>query len=198
MKLGAATFKWCVVGAKVSFLATIWLTVPPLMLGTLLESLVVIPIRTPLRETPVYPWVQVWALGLVFLKIWVRCVIVGAVGDPDGPFRRALERIMEQGLVRLDMAMVLGEVIMPVILALGDYLVTPYFVSRTLCLFFVESYYIKTLVTRFAPLAYLAVRVLAGVFRGAASSLRRLYCEIRDEKYLLRTQLVNRDEGVAA
>ena len=196
VKLGAAVFKWTVVGAKVTLLAAVWLTIPPLLLGTLLESLVVIPIRTPLRETPMYPWIQVWALGLVFLKIWIRCVIVGAVGDPDGDFGRALDRVMEQGVVRLDTMLVLREVIWPVVLELGDYLITPFCVSRTLCLFLVEDYYTKTLIMRFAPLAYLVMRGLLSVLRGAASSVHSLYCEIRDEKYLLRTQLVNREETV--
>ena len=91
-----------------------------------------------------------------------------------------------------------SEVIAPVVLALGDYLATPYFISRTLCLFFAESYYTKTLIMRFAPLAYLLLTLLLGVLRRATGSLQRLYCEIRDEKYLLRTQLVNRDEDVVA
>ena len=178
-----------------SLLSAIWLTIPPILLGTLLESLIVIPIRTPLSETPIYPWVQVWALGLVFLKIWIRCVVVGAVGDPDGTFRRALDRVLQQGLMHLDALLVLRDVILPVILNLSDYLVTPYFLSRTLCLFVVKDYYRKTLVMRFAPLAYLALKGLLVMLKSSADGLRNLYCEIRDEKYLLRTQLVNREEA---
>ena len=64
--------KWMVIGVKVLVLGSIWLVVIPLMIGVIFESVAVIPLRVAAQETPVYPLMQCWALGLVFLKIWMR------------------------------------------------------------------------------------------------------------------------------
>ena len=63
--------------------------------------------------------------------------------------QKSLDRVLQQGLMHLDALLVLRDVIWPVILNLSDYLVTPYFLSRTL-LVVVKDYYRKTLVMRFA------------------------------------------------
>jgi hypothetical protein len=64
--------KWSIVVAKVLILSIVWLTVFPLLVGLLFETAIVIPFRTPLDESPNYPLIQCWALGLMFLKIWMR------------------------------------------------------------------------------------------------------------------------------
>ena len=52
---------------EIGFLALFWLTIPPVIIGYLLECIVVIPITLG-NETPLMPIAQCWALGLVFLK----------------------------------------------------------------------------------------------------------------------------------
>ena len=109
--LVSATIKWTSIALKVFGLGALWLVVPPLLLGTLMESIIVIPARTSWVESPVYPWLQVWALGLIFLKIFLRCVLVGAVGN-DG-YRLVLERILQQGFAHLDATFIFKEAISP-------------------------------------------------------------------------------------
>ena len=46
----------------------------PVLIGLLFELLVVIPLRVPIDESPMFLLYQDWALGLVFLKIWTRLV----------------------------------------------------------------------------------------------------------------------------
>lgn len=46
----------------------------PVLIGLLFELLVVVPLRVPIDESPVFLLYQDWALGLVFLKIWTRLV----------------------------------------------------------------------------------------------------------------------------
>ena len=50
------------------------IVVIPVLIGLLFELLVVIPLRVPVDESPVFLLYQDWALGLVFLKIWTRLV----------------------------------------------------------------------------------------------------------------------------
>lgn len=47
-----AARKWTWVGVKIVVLGVLWLSIPPLLTGMLLESIAVIPIKTPLTETP--------------------------------------------------------------------------------------------------------------------------------------------------
>eukprot|EP00968_Pinguiococcus_pyrenoidosus_P027297 scaffold7364_cov204-Pinguiococcus_pyrenoidosus.AAC.3 len=74
-------------GAKWAILLVIWLGVIPLGLGLMGEAYGAIPIRSTLTELPLVPLMQVWAMGLVFLKIWARCVLLAAraieVQGPD-------------------------------------------------------------------------------------------------------------------
>ncbi len=47
----------------------------PVLIGLLFELVVVVPLRVPVDESPVFLLYQDWALGLVFLKIWTRLVL---------------------------------------------------------------------------------------------------------------------------
>ena len=46
----------------------------PVLIGLLFELLVIVPMRVPVDESPVFLLYQDWALGLIFLKIWTRLV----------------------------------------------------------------------------------------------------------------------------
>lgn len=47
----------------------------PVLIGLLFELLLVFPLRVRVDESPVFLLYQDWALGLVFLKIWMRAVL---------------------------------------------------------------------------------------------------------------------------
>ncbi len=51
------------------------IVVVPVLIGLLFELVVVVPLRVPVDESPVFLLYQDWALGLVFLKIWTRLVL---------------------------------------------------------------------------------------------------------------------------
>lgn len=63
---------WLLVVSKSLFVALLWFGLAPLLLGLLFEVTLVIPFRTPLNESPAYPLLQCWALGLLFLNFWLR------------------------------------------------------------------------------------------------------------------------------
>ena len=48
----------------------------PVLIGLLFELLVIVPMRVPVDESPVFLLYQDWALGLIFLKIWTRLVSI--------------------------------------------------------------------------------------------------------------------------
>lgn len=64
--------RWLVSVARCAVLAVLLVGVAPLLLGSLFEQILVLPFRVPIDEVAATPWVQNWAIGLVFLKIWVK------------------------------------------------------------------------------------------------------------------------------
>ena len=64
--------KWALVAIKTLFLGSIWLTFIPLLVGILLDTILITPLLTPLRESPSCSIILAWSLGLLFLIAWVR------------------------------------------------------------------------------------------------------------------------------
>lgn len=64
--------KWGLVVTKVSLAAVLWVSLPPLLLGYLFMALFVLPLRVRPEETPIYSFLQLWAFGLVGLKLGAR------------------------------------------------------------------------------------------------------------------------------
>lgn len=63
---------WVGIFCQSLLVAVLWFGAAPLLLGLLFEVVLVIPIRTPLNESPAYPLLQCWAIGLLFLNFWLR------------------------------------------------------------------------------------------------------------------------------
>ncbi|CAN7119990.1 unnamed protein product [Brassica rapa subsp. narinosa] len=91
-------WKWCGIVIKSSVLLGIWL-------------LVIVPIRVPIDESPVFIMYQDWALGLIILKIWTRLIM-------DDIWRAKFERVKEDGFSRLQGLWVLREIVLPVVMKL--------------------------------------------------------------------------------
>ncbi|KFK30041.1 hypothetical protein AALP_AA7G209500 [Arabis alpina] len=62
-------WKWCAIFFKSSVLSAIWVFIILVLIGLLFELLVIVPIKIPVDERPVFLLYQDWALGLIFLKI---------------------------------------------------------------------------------------------------------------------------------
>lgn len=71
-KLLFVVVKWIGIITKVVLVGALWLIVPPMLVGYLIEALAVIPFRTTVHETAHYPFLQCWAIGLILLKVWTR------------------------------------------------------------------------------------------------------------------------------
>lgn len=68
--------KWSAVTCQGVFLVLTMGILAPTLLGALFKELVVMPFYVPLDESPVANTVlQNWAVGLVFLKLWVRVMV---------------------------------------------------------------------------------------------------------------------------
>lgn len=67
-----STAKWLSLTVQMLGVGLLWLAVPPLILGVLLEALFVVPLRVSLMETSYFPFLQNWAFGLIILKAFCK------------------------------------------------------------------------------------------------------------------------------
>ncbi len=66
------TAKWLGLTAQLLGVGLLWLAVPPLILGVLLEAIFVVPLRVSAMETSYFPFLQNWAFGLIILKAFCK------------------------------------------------------------------------------------------------------------------------------
>jgi len=181
--------KWAMMSIKALLLGAVWLSIPPVLLGFLVEALFLIPVRTPIQETPQYPFLQCWAIGLIILKVWLRCVLSGVFGDIE--LRTQLELIIIRGFAQFDAKHCWDVLVLPTCLVLMDLALVPYFCARFLSMG-VQSYTLRTLLVRFSFHSYIILRVSLYVAYHSVRYLVKLHNEVRDSKYLIGTQLTNR------
>ena len=70
--LAALCLRWLGVLLKSLLVAVLWFGAAPLLAGLLFKVALVVPLRTPLNESPSYPLLPCWAMGLLFLNFWLR------------------------------------------------------------------------------------------------------------------------------
>jgi len=134
-QLARAGVAFAVTATKAATLAIAWLGVVPLLLGLLFELLVLVPI-CPLNEgvdPRVFSLYQVWAVGLLLLKLWHRLAMTGVAVPPTPPeWVTALMRFHEEGLATVDARWMLHNVLIPLIGGLAVAIALP-FVPYALC-----------------------------------------------------------------
>ena len=132
---------------------------------------------------------QCWAVGLVMLKIWTRCLLMGALGD--NIYRARIERVLQQGAAGIDAYYVMTSIIFPITIALADKLIIPYFFARVLGAALTNSYALQTALIRYSFLAYFLLLVVVHACSHVHRHLVLVYNEIRDSRYLIGTELAN-------
>lgn len=179
---------WTVLGFKIMTISSVWLTIIPLLIGIGFESIAVVPLRTATNETPRYPLLQCWAVGLVFLKIWTRCIFLGG----ENRWRPIFEQVLAQGIWNVNMMMIFSQIVFPVFLFLADFILVPYFITRSVSILLGWSYDYRTFAVRYSFIGFAAFRCLFICLVELVAVLTKLHNDIRDSRYLVGTQLTNR------
>jgi len=100
----------------------------PLLYGFLLEVVVLMPVRVPLNQSPVYFIWQDWALGAMYTKITIAVTFMG----PDWWLKAAIEQLYEDGLRNMNLKFIFTNLFLPVCSTLGLALAVPYIVAYDL------------------------------------------------------------------
>ncbi|RWR77573.1 putative E3 ubiquitin ligase SUD1 [Cinnamomum micranthum f. kanehirae] len=185
-------WKWCAIFAKSSALLSLWIFVIPVLIGLLFELLLVFPMRVRVDESPVFLLYQDWALGLVFLKIWTRAVMM----DQMAPFmneswRLKFERVREDGFSRLQGLWVLREIVVPIMMKLLTALCVPYVFARGIFPVLGYPLIVNSAVYRFAWLGCLLFGLTGFCIKRFHIWFTNLHNSIRDDRYLIGRRLHN-------
>ncbi|KAG7540451.1 Zinc finger RING-CH-type [Arabidopsis thaliana x Arabidopsis arenosa] len=179
------TLKWCGIVFKSSMLLAIWAFIIPVLIGLLFELLVIVPMRVPVDESPVFLLYQDWALGLIFFKIWTRLVMLDyMLPIVDDSWRAKFERVREDGFSRLQGLWVLREIVFPIVMKLLTALCVPYVLARGVFPMLGYPLVVNSAVYRFAWIGCLSVILFCFWFRN-------LHNSIRDDRYLIGRRLHN-------
>ncbi|CAM8930899.1 unnamed protein product [Rhodiola kirilowii] len=191
-------WKWCGIVIKSSALLSIWVLVIPVLIGLLFELLVIVPMRVPVDESPVFLLYQDWALGLIFLKIWTRLVMLDHMMPlVDESWRIKFERVRENGFSRLQGLWVLREIVSPIIMKLLTALCVPYVLARGVFPIFGYPLVINSAVYRYAWIGCLSISLLAFCAKRFHVWFTNLHNSIRDDRYLIGRRLHNFGEDNA-
>ncbi|KAL4588703.1 hypothetical protein LXL04_001598 [Taraxacum kok-saghyz] len=185
-------WKWCSIVIKSSILLSIWIFVIPVMIGLLFELLVIVPMRVPVDESPVFLLYQDWAFGLIFLKIWTQLVMLDQMAPlVDDSWRVKFERVRENGFSRLQGVWVLREIVTPIIMKLLTALCFPYVLARGVFPVFGYPLVVNSAVYRFAWLGCLGFSLVCFCGKRFHVWVRNLHNSIRDDRYLIGRRLHN-------
>ncbi|WCJ17737.1 RING/U-box superfamily protein [Euphorbia peplus] len=188
-------WKWCGIVLKSSLLLSIWIFVIPVMIGLLFELLVIVPMRVPVDESPVFLLYQDWALGLIFLKIWTRLVMLDHMMPlVDESWRVKFERVRDDGFSRLQGFWVLREIVFPIIMKLLTALCVPYVLARGVFPVLGYPLVVNSAVYRFAWLGCLCFSVMCFCAKRFHVWFTNLHNSIRDDRYLIGRRLHNYGE----
>ncbi|KAG5254177.1 E3 ubiquitin ligase [Salix suchowensis] len=188
--LFSQVWKWCSVVLKSLALLSIWIFVIPVLIGLLFELLVIVPMRVPVDESPVFLLYQDWALGLIFLKIWTRLVMLDQVMPlVDESWRMKFERVREDGFSRLQCLWVLREIVFPIIMKLLTALCVPYVLARGVFPVLGYPLSVNSAVYRFAWLGCLSFSLLCFCAKRFHVWFTNLHNSIRDDHYLIGRRL---------
>ncbi|CAN1854489.1 Probable E3 ubiquitin ligase SUD1 [Linum perenne] len=191
--------KWCGIVLKSTALLSIWVFVIPVMIGLLFELLVIVPMRVPVDESPVFLLYQDWALGLIFLKIWTRLVMLDHMMPlVDETWRIKFERVREDGFSRLQGLWVLREIVFPIVMKLLTALCVPYVLARGVFPVFGYPLVVNSAVYRFAWLGCLSLSIFCFCAKRFHVWFTNLHNSIRDDRYLIGRRLHNFGEHADA
>lgn len=183
---------WVSVAASYAMAVTIFvlmLGVIPLLFGLLLELVIVIPIRVPTHQTPIFFLWQDWALGVLYTKIACALTLMG----PDWTLRRAIDRAYRDGIREIDLMFIIRELAAPVITCFGLALAVPYVIAHAVASLFATELLSQLLIFRLIYPLFLVVASVVAVIVLQIRQFRKLYVTIKNDKYLVGQRLVNYD-----
>ncbi|CAB1119828.1 unnamed protein product [Ectocarpus sp. CCAP 1310/34] len=176
-------------------LAGKWFVIGALLMGALpgLTGLLVHDaLRGPLpptEETAALTWGKIWALGLVCVKLWARCVLAGAVRHEAWQGR--LRRLRDNGFRGVDFKFTILEVCFPLLDVVGQFYFWPHLLNRFALPLLVANQRDLRVIQKGMPFVFLLLRALWSAAMFVVNKMKALHDLIRDDEYLVGLELEN-------
>ncbi|ESQ49371.1 hypothetical protein EUTSA_v10022280mg, partial [Eutrema salsugineum] len=175
----------------------IWISIVPVLLGLLIDLMIIIPLRVPLDESPIYFLVQDWLIGVVVLHIWAFMTMFTPINwFATEAWRRKLERIRTVGTERLPSMWLLQDVIGSSINTLLTTLAIPYMLGKYLFPLLGYSKRVNSAIERFIWPALLTLIVAWFIAKLARHLIIYLHQLVFDERYLVGERVENLTEDI--
>lgn len=166
----------------------------PMLMGTYFQLVVITPLRLSFQQTPLMFLWQDWAMGVLHMKIVCGAVMMG----PDWWMRQVFDQIYQDGLRNLRARYILSQLVLPVVLFLSSLLAFPYLIARLYIYVSSAPLEESVLVLRYCFPSSLIILVVVSFIRWQLSKIKGLAENIRNEKYLVGTRLVNYERNGAS
>ncbi|CAN7032345.1 unnamed protein product [Brassica rapa subsp. trilocularis] len=208
-------WRWCGVVFKSSVLVAIWIFIIPVLIGLVFELLVIVPMRVPVDETPVFLLYQDWALGFIFLKFWTTSVSTlfflffwlyhvtkndnnGQIILLDDSWKAKFERVEEDGFTKLQGLWVFKEIVSPILMKLLTALCVTYVLAKGVFPMLGYPLVVNSAVYRFAWIGCLSASLFFSCAKRCHVWFINLHNSICDDLYLVGRRLLNFEEAALA
>jgi len=176
---------------KLSVVVLLWFIVLPFLVGITINYTIIVPLRVDHNQTPVFYPYYIYALGLLYLKIWFRLMVLDGVNNQ---WNARFTKITQDGIMNMDVYYIVSNVICPIMHTLLVRLCVPYVILKLVLpqmglLEVTIDYISRSIYIYFASLLS-----LIDLLNSATSYLVVLHSKIRDEKYLIGEQLQNNND----
>ncbi|VDK77170.1 unnamed protein product [Litomosoides sigmodontis] len=163
------------------------LVVIPLLAGISFHLAVISPVRNSLYQTSLlFPW-QHWAMGILHCKIFCAAVMMG----PNWWMKHVFEQLYADGIRGLRVHYLYKQLVAPIIACLSMYLSAPRVICSLISMVIDVSNEEQIIFLRYSyPAILLCVFCVYFVY-WQCTKLQALAEKIRNDKYLVGTQLVN-------
>ncbi|RWS10502.1 E3 ubiquitin-protein ligase MARCH6-like protein [Dinothrombium tinctorium] len=173
---------------KTIIAGSILLGLIPLLIGILFDVVIIVPIRVPLNQSPIFYLWQDWAFGVLHTKVICGIAMMG-----EWRLRELLEEIYHQGLINMNLKFILIKLVLPVVLVLGLVLTIPYAAIVGILPLLGVSFETRNLLLRRIYPSLLFASCIIYLIQWQVNKFCKLYEHIKNDKYLVGKRLVNYD-----
>ncbi|CAI5437615.1 unnamed protein product [Caenorhabditis angaria] len=186
-QLKETIFKYLSLALRLLSVAIPVVFVLPFLIGLYFQLVVLTPLRLSANQTAItFPY-QDWAMGVLQMKIFAVFAMMG----PDWWLKTELDQIVQRGLDQFAAIQILVRLILPLVLYLGTFIAAPVVLIKTYSGLIGMSKVSTMLLIRYSYPTFLVIFLIAAFTRWQIIKLSELAEKIKNDRYLVGTQLVN-------
>lgn len=191
--------KWLINIIKSIIVSFIWFIIIPILIGILVESITITPLRLTRYESAILPLTRCWGVGLFFLTLSTRFILNGFIDNLFEPIQKwndNFHRVIRNGIENINMTYIFQEIFNPIFIMIFDIYFISYFISKSLgFLIFTSSYQTRTLLIRYSNISLILYHIISILIKIIQNYFKNIQTELFDKKYLIGRELVNNNNN---